>query len=107
MSTTSPGIIFSQRDSFIGPGTAPQTIKFEPWYILSRFSISWGGRNLLTSSKVLLRWTVSSKCFSAEGFPPATTRKTFLESPWDIGTLIIRPEPVDRAKFLRAEPAPP
>src|SRR6266436_8973018 len=28
---------------------------------------------------------VSSKCFSADAFPPATTRKTFRELSWGIG----------------------
>jgi len=44
------------------------------------YAIFWLSRQKLAS--VLLRW--SSKCRSAAGFPPATTRKTFLECPQGI-----------------------
>src|SRR5215467_14155887 len=56
--------------------------------MFSKLLISCEGRNLLTSSKLLLRWIVSSKCRSAAGFPPATTRNTFLEFAWGIGAII-------------------
>ncbi len=35
-----------------------------------------------------MRWIVSSKCRSAAGFPPATTRNTFLEFPFGIVDII-------------------
>jgi hypothetical protein len=70
------GMFLLAISGFTRPATTGQPLTAET-YVSD--SISRVGKIRLTSASVLLCLIVSSKCRSAAGFPPATTRNTFLE----------------------------